>query len=609
MRRIAVVAEDPSRHNVNSLANGTSIHPRDELDAVQRELRETGGVSVLIFDQTCAAEKRRRRKRGDYPAPAKRLFINDRVCEGCGDCSAQSNCMSIEPLETPFGTKRQINQSSCNMDFSCAKGFCPSFIEVEGAAVKKPDIAPETIIAAAADLPAPVLSADEREVKILLTGIGGMGVTTVSSILAMAAHLDGRQAASLDMTGLAQKGGAVVSHLAIAPAGAPSPIARITPGGADCIIAGDLVVAASAESLAICNSQRTVAIADEDIAPTAEFTLHGTQGYKTSRPQIRIGQAVSALSIRPAGHIAEMLFGDKIYANMILAGLAFQQGCLPLSLNAIEEAIKLNGASVETNLAAFHAGRVIHAKPDAFAGPASTASALESESIDDLTGRFARELTAYQNDAYALRFRRLVARARLAETTIHGGASQHLPLTEAVAQSFFKLMAYKDEYEVARLYSDPDFKARLRAAFDGKPRLKVLLAPPLLARTDPATSRPKKMAFGPWIFPVFAVLAKLKILRGTALDPFGWTSERRMERALIARYESMIETVLPQLSHRNIEAAIEIAALPEQISGYGPVKSERIAKALNEEQILLAKFRDQAAREQSTASPQMMAAE
>ncbi len=609
VKHIALVAEDPARHDARGLARGVTVHARDALDRVQRELRETGGVTVLIFDQTCAAEKRRRRKRGEYPTPAKRLFINDRVCENCGDCSVQSNCASIEPLETPFGTKRQINQSSCNMDFSCAKGFCPSFVEVESAALRRPDVAPRAIIDAAADLPAPASLSAEREVKLLLTGIGGTGVTTVSAILAMAAHIDGKQAASLDVTGLAQKGGAVLSHLAIAPAGAAAPIARIAPGGADCVIVGDLVVAASADGLSLCDPERTVAIADSDIAPTADFILHGSQAYRTSRPEIRLRQTVRDLTSHPIGAAAEAILGDRLYANMMLVGLAFQRGYFPLSLDAIEQAITLNGVAVETNLAAFHAGRLIMAKPDALNTFAIGRPASAPETLDELIDRLGRELAAYQNEAYAARFHRLVGQVRAAEAALSGSPGQRLALTEAVARSLFKLMAYKDEYEVARLYNDPDFKAKLASRFDGKPKLKVLLAPPLLARTDPATGRPRKMTFGPWIFAAFKLLARLKVLRGTPFDPFGWTSERRAERRLIDDYEGTIETLIRVLSRSNLDVAIAIAELPMQIKGFGSIKAASIEAYRQSERRLANAFCDRMATPDRATEPKLIAAE
>ncbi|WP_088343761.1 MULTISPECIES: indolepyruvate ferredoxin oxidoreductase family protein [Rhodomicrobium] len=586
--RIAIVAEDPGRHDAATLPAGVSIDGRDALDRVQRELRDTSGVTVLIFDQTCAAEKRRRRKRGEYPVPLKRMFINDRVCEACGDCSVQSNCLSIEPLETAFGTKRQINQSSCNMDYSCAKGFCPSFVVVEGAALKQPEFAPDAIIAAAAALVEPVATHGTREVKILLTGIGGTGVTTVSAILAMAAHLDGRQVATLDVTGLAQKGGAVLSHLAIAPAGGPAPIAKIAPGGTDCLIAGDLVVSAGEACLTLCDPGRTFAVADEEIAPTADFVLHQSLAYRTSRPAMRLRNAVHELTAQPVASVAKRLLGDTLYANMMLTGMAFQRGRLPLSLAAIESAIALNGTAVPANLAAFHAGRLLAAKPEALPGFTAPVAA-PAEDLDALIERLAGELAAYQNAAYAERFRALVARVRAAETKL--GGAKRLALTEAVARSGFKLMAYKDEYEVARLYADPAFKAKLAASFEDGGKLSVQLAPPLISGIDPATGRPRKITFGPWIFTAFTLLARFKPLRGTPLDPFGWTKERRAERRLAENYERTIDGLLPALTSANLGVAIAIAQLPQQIRGYGPVKAARMAEAEALEAQLLARFR------------------
>ncbi len=588
--RIAVVAEEPSRHSPGSLPHGVSIHAREDLDQVQRSLRETDGVTVLIYDQTCAAEKRRRRKRGQYPVPGKRLFINDRVCEGCGDCSVQSNCISVEPLETPFGVKRRINQASCNMDFSCAKGFCPSFVEVEGAQPHGPAIAPGELIRAASGLSAPDPAAD-REIKILLAGIGGTGVTTVSAILAMAAHLDGRQAAALDVTGLAQKGGAVLSHLAIAPAGAPEPAALIAPGRADTVIAGDAIVAAGADALSLADPGRTNAVADADLAPTAEFVMHGTQTYRTSGPEIRLRKSIRELTSLPVTTLAERLLGDQLCSNMILTGAAFQKGWLPVSLEAMEQAITLNGVAVESNLAAFHAGRLAVARPEALPGLQNKDRQTE-ESLDALIARLADELTAYADDAYADRFRGLVAKVMETETALgHApSGSPPLPLTRAVAQNFFKLMAYKDEYEVARLYADPAFRTKLGEAFGGYKRLRVLLAPPLISRTDPATGRPKKMSFGPWVFTVFSLLTKLKGLRGTRFDPFGRTQERRMERALIEDYGRTVERLLPALDAGNFRTALAIAKLPEDIRGYGPVKMARMEEARIAQLRLLAEF-------------------
>ncbi|MBX2805349.1 MAG: indolepyruvate ferredoxin oxidoreductase family protein [Hyphomicrobiales bacterium] len=578
--RIEVVAEEPERHSPHTLPPGAAIHSREELDRVQRDLRKVEGVSVLIYDQTCAAEKRRRRKRGEYAIPRKRLFINDRVCEGCGDCSVQSNCISVEPLETGYGVKRRINQSTCNMDFSCAKGFCPSFVEVEDAALPAPATPRQTLIAAASDLPVPATELAADEFKILFAGVGGMGVTTVSAILAMATHLDGKQAAALDITGLAQKGGAVLSHLSIAPAGAPEPLAKIAPGRADTLIAGDLIVAAGGDSLAMCNPERTRAISDFDFAPTAEFVMHGTQNFRLSAPELRLRKSVNELSSHHTGRIAQKLIGDQLYSNMILTGIAFQQGAIPISLTAIEQAIRLNGVAVEANLAAFHTGRLAFGKPEALPRDPDDTDHPD-ETLEQLVARLATELTAYADDAYAERFRHLVARSQEAEEQLTSGQQSDggLPFTHAVAENFYKLMAYKDEYEVARLYTDAGFRKKLASAFGGYRKIRIQLAPPMISQIDPATGRPKKRSFGPWIFHAFGVLARMKGLRGTRFDPFGWTEERKMERRLIDDYESLISRVLASLNADCMKQALALARLPADIRGYGPVKLASIKEA------------------------------
>jgi indolepyruvate ferredoxin oxidoreductase len=522
------------------------------------------------------------------------MFINERVCEGCGDCSVQSNCLSIEPLATPFGTKRQINQSTCNNDYSCAKGFCPSFVVVEGAEAKRGSAEPRWITAAAAELAAHPPRLPETGHDVLLTGIGGTGVTTVTAVLAMAGHIDGLEVATLDVTGLAQKGGAVTSHLRLAPAGRRIAGGRIATGQADVLLAGDLVVAAGRESLGLCDPARTVAIADAAIAPTAEFTLKQTESYREARLESRVAKAVRELSSHDLTDLARRLFGDVIYANMILVGAAHQKGLLPVSLEAVEQAIRLNGVAVEQNLAAFCAGRLLIGRPEAlgFVGPEPKAP--EREALDDLIGRLAFELIAYQDRAYAARYRRLVQRVRAAE---RGGAAGGERLTRAVATSFFKLMAYKDEYEVARLYGDPAFTGRLKETFEGRVRLSVQLAPPLLARTDPATGRPRKMTFGRWIFTAFRLLRRMKLLRGTALDPFGYSAERRTERRLISDYEQTIERVLADLSPYTYDLAVEIARIPERIRGFGPIKTDSLREAKKAETVLLARFEEQSRAE------------
>ena len=588
--RIVVVSEEPGRYrDADDLAPGVAVHDRTDLEKVQEKLRAFEGVSVLVYDQTCAAEKRRRRKKQQYPDPPRRLFINDRVCEGCGDCSVQSNCLSVEPIETPFGTKRAINQSSCNKDYSCAKGFCPSFVVVEGGALRQPGTDLGAIAARAAALPATPAPSLDRTANLVLTGIGGTGVTTVSAILAMAGHIEGLEVASLDVTGLAQKGGAVMSFLRFAPAGRTIAGARLTPGEVDTLIAGDLVVSAGRDCLSLCDPARTRAVADSRIAPTAEFVQRQTESYRSDRLEARLGKVVRELAGFDVAGLAERLLGDAIYANMILAGAAFEKGLLPLSGDAIEQAIRLNGVALEQNLAAFGAGRLLVADPAALGPAETTARSDEPEDLDALIQRLAAELVGYQDRAYADRYLALVERMRGAESALGIGDPK---LTRAVATSFFKLMAYKDEYEVARLYADPAFRAKVGRRFEGGARLSVQLAPPLLASKDPATGRPRKLTFGPWIFKAFALLARLRFLRGTALDPFGRTEERRAERALIDTFERRTTEMLPGLSPFTHEIALEIARLPEQIRGFGHVKVASLERVRRAEAELLDRFEE-----------------
>lgn len=586
VRRIVVVSEQPERFSAGSLPGDVPIHEREKLNAVQEELREVRGVSVLIFDQTCAAEKRRRQKRGLAPAAKAKVLINDRVCEGCGDCSRQSNCLSVEPIETAFGTKRRINQSSCNQDLSCTDGFCPSFVTIEGGVSAKPETPVDHIMSAASTLPRPTVPAGGRA-NVLLPGIGGTGVTTLSAILAMAAHLDGLSVASTDVTGLAQKGGAVLSFLRFGPSDQPITGAKMLPGTADLVIGCDLLVTAGEDCLKLCSPERTVVFADHALAPTGRFALFQETAVSSDDLAARVRRVAGPVHILDAGDAAEASFGDRIYANMMLAGAAFQKGALPLSLDAIEQAIALNGVSAETNRAAFHAGRVLAAAPGLLSSDDGGSEDRGAEDLDTLIGRLSNELAAYQDTALAGRFRGVIAKVRLADGSLANGKST---LSEAVAKNLFKLMAYKDEYEVARLYSDPAFRSKIQAQFGEKARVSVQLAPPLLSRTDPATGRPRKMTFGPWIFPLFSILARFKGLRGTHLDPFGWTSERQMERELVRDYLELIERILPSLADANYETAVALTALPESISGFGPVKVAKVEAAKVREIEFLASF-------------------
>jgi indolepyruvate ferredoxin oxidoreductase len=587
VRRIVVVSEQPAElRAAGGLAPGVELHGRAALAQVQAELRDFPGLSVLIYDQTCAAEKRRRRKRGKLAEAPMRLFINDRVCEACGDCSRASNCVAVEPIETPFGTKRAISQAACNQDLACGDGFCPSFVEVRGGRLRRPERAPAAFIEAAAGLRAPLAPVADRAHSIVVAGIGGLGVTTVSAILAMAAHLAGREVAALDMTGLAQKGGAVVAHLRLAPAGRRLDGGRIATGQADALLAGDLVVASGRDTLRLLDPERTRTVANSGVLPTAEFVRAGRQSFQPQSLARRLAAASADYLARDASALAVRHLGDAVFANLILAGMAFQQGLLPLPLAALEAAIRLNGIAVEANLAAFALGRLSVAAPDSpllAIAPAPAAPA----GLDERIAFLAAELTAYQDRAYAARYLAQVeaVRAKAAELGAAGEA-----LVRAVADNLFKLMAYKDEYEVARLYADPAFRAKLAQQFEGEPRLAVRLAPPLLARRDPRTGRPRKRTFGPWIFPLFRLLARLKGLRGTAFDPFGYTAERRAERRLIAAYEASLRQILPGLSAARLPIALELARLPERIRGFGPIKIAAIAAAEEARAALLAQL-------------------
>jgi len=569
-RRVAVVSERPELLE-GLLPREVHIRHRDELDDVQRELREVEGVTVLVYDQVCAAEKRRRRKRGAYPVSPKRAFINELVCEGCGDCSAVSNCISVEPRETEFGRKRAINQSSCNTDLSCTKGFCPSFLTIEGGSLRKPRARAGAGADAALDEPAlPALG--DQPYGMLLTGIGGTGVITVSAILSQAAHLDGLSLVTLDQTGLAQKNGAVVSHIRLARAPETISAARIGPGEADLVLGFDLVVAASQAAIATFAKERTKAVVDDHFAPTASFVKDTTIDFRESATlrRLRNAGAQGAVTTLPATKLATALFGDSIAANMFLLGHAWQKGLVPISRAALERAIELNGAGVAMNSAAFAWGRLSAVDPDAVQRQAGFVEPAAGEkTLDEIVAHRSDFLTAYQDEAYAARYRALVEKARQAEARVAPGEQA---FATAVAKAAFRLMAYKDEYEVARLHLDPAMRQKLAEQFEGGYKLKYNLAPPMLSRIDPRTGHPAKIAFGRWIEPAFWMLTKLKGLRGTRFDPFGRTAERRMERQLIEDYFALVEKLTARLSRESIAAAVRLASLPEEIRGYGHVK-------------------------------------
>ncbi len=577
VERIVVVSERLDLLDGNkALQPGVPVYPRDKLETVQKELATYPGVSVLIYDQVCAAEKRRRRKKGAYDNPDRRLFINPRVCEACGDCSVQSNCLSVEPVKTAFGIKRQINQSSCNKDYSCVNGFCPSFVWVEGGEESRGGRADIDIDRLVADLPVPDQSIIADTHNMLLTGIGGMGVMTAASVLAMAGHLDGLNASTLDMTGMAQKGGAVTSQLRLAARETQIEGPRIPAAGLDLVLAGDLVVAAGSEAMALYDPRRTRAVINGNVVPTAEFTLRQQQSFKPDRLASTVREATRAIAVHDIAKLAETVLGDAIYTNMILIGFAWQAGDLPLSAQSIENAVRLNGAAVDNNLRAFKLGRVLAGDEAALAKALDRRQDRTPITLDQRIGFLADDLADYQNAAYADRYRDLIERVRAADARAGHADGK---LTRIAAENLYRLMAYKDEYEVARLYSQPQFMAALKRQFAGHKRLSVALAPPLLSRIDEATGRPKKRRFGPWVFTAFKMLKRMKSLRGSRFDPFGYTAERKAERAWIDRYIGDLECIIGQVDTRPYGKLLDLARVPADIRGYGPVKAENMADA------------------------------
>ncbi|MBP2149234.1 indolepyruvate ferredoxin oxidoreductase family protein [Xanthobacter flavus] len=596
VERVVVVTDEPGKYPANTLwPAGMTIHHRDELDAVQRELAAIPGVTVMIYDQTCASEKRRRRKRGQFPDPDKRVLINERVCEGCGDCGVKSNCVSVQPLETEFGRKREIDQSSCNKDFSCVNGFCPSFVTVHGAKPKKSAGA-----AAGADswpeLPEPAHPEIHGTYGIIATGVGGTGVVTIGAILGMAAHLEGKACGMIDMAGLAQKGGAVYSHIRLANDPADITAIRVPARGADVVLGGDLVVAGTKKVLAAVKPGKTICVVNTHEVLPGDFTRNADYSLPTERIKRTIRDLVGDAQTHfiEASRLAQALFGNALAQNIFMVGYAYQFGALPLSAAAIERAIELNGEAVAMNKAAFLWGRRAAHDPaavEAIATPKGTVSSDArrlSQSLDEVIARRVADLTLYQNAAYAARYKALVDKVRINEQAKAPGRGG---LAEAVAKNLYKLMAYKDEYEVARLYADGAFRAQADAAFDGALRFEFHLAPPLLARRD-ATGEPRKITLGPWMMKGFSLLAKLKGLRGSALDLFGYTQERRTERTLIADYERTVGELLAKLDPANHAIAVAIASIPEKIRGFGHVKLRHLEAAKAEEQDLLARFRN-----------------
>ena len=640
VERIALVSDDPDKFAPSALPGGVTIHHRDELDPVQRELREVSGVSILIYEQACATEKRRRRKRGEMADPARFVVINDLVCEGCGDCSVASNCLSVEPKETPFGRKRRINLSTCNKDYSCLDGFCPSFVTIEGGRRRKragiilppqsnrehrrPDPPPgggggrsagpdrrgiiasegamspprfaasqrlgpslqgrDQVAAAIGDpsrggrgeeLPEPPLPALDKPYDLLVTGVGGTGVVTLGALVTMAAHLEGKGASVLDFTGFAQKFGPVLSYIRLADAPEALNQVRIDQGAADALIGCDLVVSSSPKASGTYR-RGTRAVVNTAEMPTGDVVRFRDADLASSRRLKAIAGVIgeAGLSTLDANAAAETLLGDTVFANVLMLGAAWQAGLVPVSLAALERAIELNGVAVEVNRQAFAWGRIASADPTAFAAAlGQTGEPPQPETLDDVINRRTAFLSEYQNAAYAERYRARIARIQAAEAALG-----RTDLTDAVARSLFRLMAYKDEYEVARLHARPGFAEEIARDFEGDYRIVHHLAPPLLPSGRDARGRPKKRAFGPWMRRIFPSLASLKRLRGTPFDPFGYAAERRMERELVIWFETLVDAMAGRIGAAPHDELIAIARAPMEMRGFGPVKKEAVAR-------------------------------
>ncbi|MBX3582036.1 MAG: indolepyruvate ferredoxin oxidoreductase family protein [Rhizobiaceae bacterium] len=590
VQRIAVVSDDPGKYDRTKFPSVATFNHRDDLDLIQRELRDVKGVSILLYDQTCAAEKRRRRKRGTYPDPDKRVIINELVCEGCGDCGVKSNCVSIQPVETDFGRKRRIDQSSCNKDFSCLNGFCPSFVTVHGAKLRKAEgRAGDADPLEGVPDPTP-FPLDSDGWASIIDGVGGTGVVTIGAILGMAAHLEGKGCGMIDMAGLAQKGGSVFSHVRIAATPADIHAIRVSAGKADLILGCDLVVSGSRKVMAAVRENHTIFVANTAEIMPGEFT----RSADYTLPVERLKKAIRAAAGEKNAHFfdatgtAAALFGNSLGANMFMLGFACQHGGLPLSPQAIERAIGLNGQAVSMNVAAFRWGRRAGHDPE-FVRKLVDRSAEDTPAaatLDEVISRRAAFLTAYQDAAYAARYLDRVEAVRDVENRAVAGSTV---VTEAVARNLFRLMAVKDEYEVARLYTDGSFAKQISTEFQSFERLEFHLAPPILARTA-ADGRPRKSSFGGWMMAGFRLLATLKGLRGTVFDVFGYSAERRFEKELLRQYEQDLDLIVARLEPGLLEAAAGLASVPALIRGFGYVRHASADKAAGERARMLKRF-------------------
>ncbi len=589
--KLVIVTDEPQKYEGAPLAEGVTVHHRDELDRIQRELRDIPGCTALIYDQTCATEKRRRRKRGKLATPDKTVIINELVCEGCGDCSVKSNCLSVEPVETPFGRKRRINQSTCNKDYSCVNGFCPSFVTIEGGQLKKPKKEKKGDLSSLPPIPEPVLPVAEEAWGIVVGGVGGTGVITIGSLLGMAAHLDGKGVVTQDAGGLAQKGGATWSHIQIANRPEAIYTTKVDTAKADLVIGCDSIVAANKATLAVMQPGRTFVALNTHGTPTASFVTNPNWQFPGGNCESAVIAAVGAELVGhfDAEQVAVQLLGDSIYTNPLLLGYAWQKGRVPLSHAALMRAMELNGVQIDNNKAAFEWGRRCAHDLSAVQALFQAAQVIEfvkKPALAEMVAQRVEFLTGYQDAAYAAQYRAFVEKVQAAEAKL--GSSTRL--AEAVARYLFKLMAYKDEYEVARLHTDKAFTDKIAAMFEGDYKIVHHMAPPLMAKRNDKGELVKQ-SFGPWMRRALGVLGGLKGLRGGALDIFGKTEERRMERALIVEYRTCIEELLAGLTPERLALAAEIARIPEDIRGYGHVKERHLKAARAKWDGLMAQWR------------------
>jgi indolepyruvate ferredoxin oxidoreductase len=589
-QRIAIVTDEPEKYEGADLVADVNVYHRTLLDQVQREMREVKGCTVIIYDQTCATEKRRRRKRGTMVDPAVRVLINDLVCEGCGDCGVQSNCLSVEPLETEFGRKRTINQNTCNKDTSCLKGFCPSFVTVEGGQLKKKAKGVSRIALPDIALPLPTLPRTQHAWGTVVAGVGGTGVITIGQLLGMAAHIEGKGIVTQDSAGLAQKGGATWSHVLIADNQDAIRTTRVSMAAADLIIGCDPIVSAGKETLQRMLQGRTHVALNAYSTPTAAFVKNANWQNPAEQCAADIANAVGleGLSAFDANRVSSQVLGDTIFINPMLLGYAWQKGWVPLGHEALIRAIELNDVAVAQNIAAFEWGRhCAHhwSVVDTLLAPAQVIQFHKPQGVDALVAKRVDFLTDYQNASYAKRYSDAVARVQKAEATCNKTS-----LSEAVARNLFKLMAYKDEYEVARLHTNTAFLQKIGDMFEGDYTVNYHLAPPIISKTN-EKGELQKQKFGPLMLTGFKLLKHFKVLRGTPLDIFGNTEEREMERALIGEYVASIDEVLANLNAGNHALALEIANLPDAIKGFGHVKARNVVAVRSKWDGLMEKWR------------------